>query len=152
MRTPSRWELVLEQKPRPVLEHLMAEAARLLAADLGQWPLPVQAFDEQSGGAFAALAAQHPERPDAALYHEAFRLTALDLARDFDAVDEYWRNHRFLEAGLPASARPMILFLTRFVTEQLLALGEATEGRLTRARLLDVLARIERHWALKDPP
>ena len=46
----------------------------------------------------------------------------------------------------------MILFLSRFISEQLLALGEATEGRVNRPRMLDALSRIERHFASKGPP
>ena len=38
----------------------------------------------------------------------------------------------------------MVLFLSRFMAEQLLGLGEATDGRVTRAAMLDVLSRTER--------
>ena len=44
-------------------------------------------------------------------------------------------------AGLAASDKGMLLFLSRFMTEQLLALGEATNGRVSRSRMLDVLDR-----------
>ena len=44
--------------------------------------------------------------------------------------------------GLEAKDKPMVLFLSRFMAEQLLGLAEATEGRVTRPHLLDVLDRM----------
>jgi hypothetical protein len=83
---------------------------------------------------------------DLSVYAEAFRLTRLDLARDVDAYDDYFRNLRFVEAGLNRGDRPMLLFVSRFMTEQLLGLGESTEGKLNRTRLIDVLERTRRHF------
>ena len=149
---PTRWDLILEQKPIPVMEHLLEEVSKLFAAELRAWPPQVTEFDAETGAALAKLLADHPLRPDDRVFGEALTLTRWDLSRDFDAVSEYWRNQRHLERGLRAADKPMILFLTRFISEQLLALGEATDGRVTRARMLDALTRIERHLALKGPP
>jgi hypothetical protein len=149
---PTRWDLILEQKPVPILEHLLEHASRLFAKDLGVWPPEVSEFDPQTGQPLARLLAERPERPGKAVYAEAFRLTRWDLARDMAATDDYWRNQRHLELGLGTADKPIILFLSRFITEQLLALGEATEGRVTRSLMLDALTRIERHFALKDSP
>ena len=146
---PTRWDLILEQKPIPVIEHLLEEASRLFAKDLSVWPPEIAEFDPSTGLTLEQLLAERPARPERAVYTEAFRLTRWDLSRDFAATDDYWRNQRHLEAGLTAADKPMILFLSRFITEQLLALGEATEGRVTRARMLDALTRIERHSAVK---
>lgn len=149
---PTRWELILEQKPIPVIEHLLDEVAKLFAADLRAWPPTVNEFDPQTGAVLAQWLTERPERPDDRVFGEALKLTRWDLSRDFDAVNEYWRNQRHLETGLSAADKPMILFLTRFIAEQLLALGEATQGRVNRPRMLDALTRIERYLAVKGPP
>ncbi|MDX2009726.1 MAG: hypothetical protein SFW67_06035 [Myxococcaceae bacterium] len=149
---PTRWERLLDQKPIPIIEHLLDEVARLFAEELARWPPQVTEFDAQTGAALEGLLAEHPLRPDDRVYAEAFRLTRWDLGRDFEAVDDYWRNQRHLEAGLTARDKPMILFLTRYVSEQLLALGEATQGRVNRARMLDALGRIERHFLQQASP
>lgn len=138
---PSKWDLVLGTRPIPVLEHLVAEIARLFAKDLAAWPPEIEAFDGATGAQLLALLEAHPGRPDARLYREAFELTRLDLSREFEALDDYWRNQRWLSAGLAASDKGMLQFLSRFMAEQLLALGEATEGRINRSRMLDVLDR-----------
>jgi hypothetical protein len=138
---PSKWDLVLGARPQPIVEHLVAEVAKLFARDLAAWPPEVEAFDDATGAKLRDLLAASPARPAPSLYEEAFRLTRLDLSREFDALDDYWRNQRWLSAGLAASDKGMLLFLSRFVTEQLLALGEATDGRINRSRMLDVLDR-----------
>jgi len=149
---PSRWDRLLDVKPVPILEHLMEEIARLFAKDLRTWPPPVDEFDEQTGQKLAALLHDNPRPPDDRLYGEAFALTRFDLAHESDAFDDYLRNQRWQEAGLTASDKPMLLFLSRFMSEQLLALGEATEGRLKRKHLLEVLSRTQRHFLSKGRP
>jgi hypothetical protein len=138
---PSKWDLVLGTRPIPILDHLVGEVARLFARDLGTWPPPVESFDEATGAHLKALLEANPRRPDARLYGEAFRLARLDLSREIEALDDYWRNQRWLEAGLTAQDKPMLHFLSRFMVEQLLALSEATEGRINRSRMKDVLDR-----------
>lgn len=138
---PSKWDLLLGARPIPLLDHLVGEVARLFARDLATWPPEVEAFDGAEGARLAALLAEHPGRPDPRLYREAFELTRLDLSREFEALDDYWRNQRWLSAGLAAREKGMLQFLSRFMAEQLLALGEATEGRINRSRMLDVLER-----------
>lgn len=143
---PSKWDLVLDQKPIPIQEHLIEEIAKLFAADLAHWPPEIEAFEATTGAKLAALLAETPLRPDPRLYVEAFVLTRFDLERELEAFDDYLRNHRWLSSGLAAKDKPMLLFLTRFMSEQLLGLKEATGGRLTRTHLLDVLGRTERHF------
>lgn len=138
---PSKWDLVLGARPRPIIEHLVGEVARLFAQDLATWPPEVEAFEGAEGARLVDLLAEHPDRPDPRLYREAFELTRLDLSREFEALDDYWRNQRWLSAGLAAREKGMLQFLSRFMAEQLLALGEATEGRINRSRMLDVLDR-----------
>ncbi|GMU60283.1 MAG: hypothetical protein AMXMBFR34_20460 [Myxococcaceae bacterium] len=138
---PSKWDLVLGTRPVPILEHLVAELAKLFAADLAAWPPAVESFDDATGEKVRALLKAHPLRPDARLYGEAFRLTGFDLSRQLDALDDYWRNQRWQQAGLVASDKAMLQFLSRFMAEQLLALGEATDGRINRSRMIDVLDR-----------
>ncbi|PZR11447.1 MAG: hypothetical protein DI536_17630 [Archangium gephyra] len=137
---PSKWDLVLDHKPIPVLTHLLAEVAKLFAQDLLVWPPKVE--EPQTIAVLAGVL----ERPPRQLYQAAFQLTRFDLGREVEAYDDYLRNHRWLTEGLSAKDKPMLLFLSRFMTEQLLGFAEATEGRVKRHHLLDVLADTERHF------
>jgi hypothetical protein len=135
---PSKWDLVLEKKPIPMLEHLMDELARLLAAELSRWPPEIEAAN--AGGLPEIFAAQ-PDRPQETLYREAFALARWDLSCEHAAFDDYFRNRRYLAAGLAVSDKALLLAVSRLIIEQLLALGEATEGRLKRHQLLELLER-----------
>lgn len=149
---PSKWDLVLDQKPIPLLTHLLEEVAKIFSKDLAVWPPHVEDFDPQTGRKLADLLAESPLPPDPRLYREAFVLTRFDLARELAKSDDYLRNQRWMGTGLGAKDRPMLLFLSRFMAEQLLGLAEATEGRVTRPHLLDVLDRTERLFFAKGPP
>jgi hypothetical protein len=143
---PSKWDLILDQKPIPLVTHLLEEVSKIFATDLAHWPPKVEDFDPQTGGKLIELLAEAPLAPDPRLFVEAFQLTRFDLQRDLAASDDYMRNLRWMKSGLTAKDKGMLLFLSRFMAEQLLGLAEATEGRLTRTHLLDVLSRTERHF------
>lgn len=146
----SRWDHLFEQKPIPLIDHLVEEVARLLARDLGQWPPPIQEFDPSAGANFAELLAPEYPRPQAAAYQEALKLARWNLTHDLDAYDDYMRNHRWAERGLPPTARTELLFLSRWLEEQMHGLSEATEGRVKRKQMLEILDRVERKLGL-DP-
>jgi hypothetical protein len=148
---PSKWDLILDQKPIPLLTHLLEEVAKIFAKDLALWPPNIEDFDLATGRKLVDLLAESPLPPDPRIYREAFVLTRFDLGRELEASDDYLRNHRWMATGLGAKDKGMLLFLSRFMAEQLLGLAEATEGRVTRPHLLDVLDRIERLFFAKGP-
>lgn len=136
----NRWEQVLERKPVPIIEHLVDEVSKLFAADLAKWPLQVE--DVQLGPesrAWAKFLLPDAPEPSPVEWREAFRLAHWDLDNEIEAYDDYMRNQRWTEAGLVPEARALLLFLSRYITEQVLALGEATEGRIDRKKKLAVL-------------
>ena len=139
----SRWERLLEQKPIPLIDHLLEEVARLLAADLSGWPPPIQDLDPLTGARFAPLFEPDSVRPDDRAFDEAFRLTRWELEHDLDAYDDYMRNRRWLERELPPDSKPVLLLLSRWLYEQLSGLAEATGNRVKRAHLAQVLERAQ---------
>jgi hypothetical protein len=140
---PNKWDLILDQRPVPLVTHLLEQVAQLFAKDLATWPPAIDDFDPRTGQTVAALLHEHAQPPDPRSFEQAFELARLDLAREHAQYDDYLRNQRWLETGLTAKDKGMVLFLSRFMTEQLLGLAEATQGRLTRAQLLLVLARTQ---------
>jgi len=143
-RPVNRWDRLLEQKPIPLREHLLDEAARLLAAELARWPLPIGELDPATGRCFEPLLMGESPRPRPEVYSQATRLARWDLDRQTEAGDDYFKNRRYLEAGVPDADRPALLMISRWLVEQLLALGDATQGRIRRAEMLAVLDRLAR--------
>lgn len=138
----TRWERLLDQKPIPLLEHLLDEVARLLQKELQAWPLSIQELDTATGTRFADFLTGDAKRPSREVFTEALRLARWDLERATDSVDDYFRNGRYSEAGLTDADRPALLFVSRWLLEQLLSVAEATSGRVKRADLLRVLDRL----------
>ena len=139
----SRWDYLFETKPVPLMDHLLEEVAKLLAKDLQSWPPPVQELALEVGGQFAPLFTEPSVRPAPALYDEALRLSRWELAREHDAYDDYMRNKRYLAHGLAPTDRLALLFLNRWLVDQMLGLGEATEGRVNRRLMQQCLDRLE---------
>ena len=140
----SRWDRLLDQKPVPLADHLLAEAARLLGQELQRWPLPVAEVDPATGADLAPLLRSDARRPPEAVFREALRLVRWDLAREHGAYDDYVRNRRYAEQGIAEADRPALLFVSRWVLEQLFALSEATGGRVNRAALARVVDGVAR--------
>jgi len=140
----NRWERLLDQKPVPLQQHLLDEAARLLLGELGRWPLPVDEIDPRTGGRMVELLGPDSPRPSAAVFPAALRLVRWELGRDHEAYDEYMRNRRYQETGIPEGERLALLLVSRWVLEQLLSLSDATGGRVDRRALVGVVDRLER--------
>jgi len=139
-----RWERILDQKPVALREHLLDEAAKLLLVELRQWPLPVEQIEEQTGARLAELFAPDAPRPSPAVLAAALKLARWDLDREHEAYDDFMRNRRYQEAGITDRERPVLLFVSRWVLEQLLSLSDATHGRVDRPDLLELVDRLER--------
>ena len=141
---PSRWDRLLDSKPVPLLDHLVDEAGRLLAVELRRWPLPVQEVEASAIASLGPLLEPDSPRPAEPVFAGALRLVQWDLAREHEAYDDYMRNRRYRESGITDRERPVLLFVSRWVLEQLLSLSDATEGRVDRPALLELVDRLER--------
>ena len=141
-----RWDHLYELKPVPASEAFVEEAAKLIAKDLGAWPLPVEEWSTpQDAARFGPLLGPGAHPPDAATFTAAFRLARLELMREFEQIDDYMRNERWRAFTPPGRGVELLLFLTRYLTEQMLSINDATQGRIKRPMLVDLLLRTERH-------
>lgn len=141
---PSRWELLLDKKPIPLIDHLLEEVAKLLAKDLQKWPPPIEELDLDTGRQFSDVLAPDSKRPEPGAYEDAFRIARWELEREIEASADYFRNQRWREKSLPDEAKLQVLFISRWLVEQLLSLREYTQSRVTRPQLLNCLERVER--------
>jgi hypothetical protein len=140
----NRWERILDQKPVPLQQHLLDEAAKLLLVELGRWPLEIEEIDALTGAGIAELVSPDSPPPSPAVFPAALRLVRWELEREHDAYDDYMRNRRYQEAGIPERERPVLLFVSRWILEQLDELSDATEGRVDRRAMLGLVERLDR--------
>ncbi len=144
-RPPSRWDFVYDLKPIELKQHFINEASKLLAKDLEKWPLQIDAWESASAEArFRHLVQPDSRRPDDRVYEAAFHLAKLEMEREFEQIDEFMRNERWRAYGADEYGRDAMLLLTRWLTEHLLAIVEATEGRIKRPMLVELLEKMER--------
>jgi hypothetical protein len=147
-----RWERVLDQKPVSLRDHLLDEAAKVLLVELRQWPLAIEEVDEQTGAGIAELFAPDAPRPSPAVLAAALKLARWDLDREHEAYDDFMRNRRYQEAGITERERPVLLFVSRWVLEQLMSLSDATDGRIDRQALLSLVDRLDAGLARAGTP
>jgi hypothetical protein len=154
MKPYSKWERLLEldAKPRTLEDQLVEEAAKLLARELaGSFPPETGGFELSGDEArFAPLYAEPRTRPAEGVFRAAFQLARLELLREVEQIDLYMRQQRYLPLAPSERDKLSMLFLARWMTEQMLALKESLRTRLARARLAEILDRAER--ALFGPP
>jgi hypothetical protein len=140
-----RWDFLYELEPVPLPEHLVEELAKVIASELSRWPLAVDSIATPEDAArFAPLLAPDAPRPGAEVYEAAFFLARLELEREFERIDEFMRNERWRAFAAPGASYDAMILLSRYLTEQMLTVLEKTEGRVSRARLVDCLRRAER--------
>lgn len=138
-----RWDRILDQKPVSLREHLLDEAAKVLLGELQQWPLAIEEVDERTGAGIAELFAPDAPRPSPAVLAAALKLARWDLDREHEAYDDFMRNRRYQETGITERERPVLLFVSRWVLEQLMSLSDATDGRVDRPALLRLVDRLD---------
>jgi len=147
MKPFSKWErlLELEAKPRTLEDQLVEEAAKLLAKELaGTFPPETGGFESGVDEArFAPLFVEPRVRPAEGVFRAAFHLARLELLREIDEVDLYMRQKRYLPLAPSERDKLAMLFLSRWLTEQMLVLKDRLQTPLARARLAEILKRAE---------
>lgn len=143
---PSKWEAILEleAKPRSIEQHLIDEAAKLLAAELKVFPPPLGGFERPEDEARFAPLFEEPTRPGEGVYRAAFHLARLDLKHAFEEIDLYMRGGRYLPLAPSARDKLALLLLSRWLTEQALSLKDQLHTPLSRARLCELMDQTER--------
>ena len=140
----NRWERLLDQKPVTLRQHLLDEAARCCSSSSGDGRCPSRRSTRRPEDGWWSFSRPDSPRPSAAVFPAALRLVRWELGRDHEAYDEYMRNRRYQETGIPEGERPALLLVSRWVLEQLLSLSDATGGRVDRRALVGVVDRLER--------
>lgn len=141
MKPTSKWDLLLERelKPRPIDAHLVTEAAKLLAKELrGAFPPEVGGLEGPDAARFAPLFDEPQVRPGDDVYRAAFHLARLELQHELEEADAFVRR-----SPRPDRDRLAMLFLARWLTEQLYTLKELLQTPLPRARLVEIVEQAE---------
>ncbi len=141
----SRWDYIYDLKPVALHEHFIQEAAKLLVDELKAWPLDISEWSSGADEArYRELMLPESPRPDDKVYAAAFLLASLELQREYEQIDDFMRNERWRAYTPPGRDYDAMQLLSKYLMEKMLAIIEATEGRIKRQQLVDLLARAEK--------
>jgi len=141
----ARWDFLYETKAVTLTEHFVEEVSKIVAKDLSSWPPPVEEWTKpEDATRFGPLVAPGSPPPPPGVVAAAFKLARLELMREFEQIDDFMRHERWRDGVAPGREVDLMLFVSRYLTEQMLAIAEATEGRIKRPQLVDLLLRTER--------
>jgi hypothetical protein len=144
-----RWARFFEPRALTPIEMLQDALVKELVPELERWPLPVfQWHDPALEARFAPVLAPECPRPGPAAYRAALQLAVWELEREYEAIDEFYRNDRATEKTADPREALALVFLHRWLTDSMLELLEVTP-RLKRKHLVDVMRRVA--LALKTP-
>ena len=137
-----RWARFHEARSITALEMLQDELVKQLTQELSGWPLPTGVWhDERLRARFEAVLSDDCPRPGPAIFRAGLQLAVWEMEREFEAIDEFYRNDRAAELSGDERERLALVFLHRWLTDSLLELLEVVE-RLKRPHLVDCLRRI----------
>jgi len=138
-----RWDRFRDPRSITGVEMLADEAVKVLYDDLRGWPPPVDTWlDPDLRARFADALDPECPRPAQRAFRLAFQLADWELEREYEAIDEVYRNDRLGEVTTSPRERLALVFLHRWLTDVSLELIEVSP--LTRADLQQVLRRVER--------
>lgn len=147
----SRWDWLYDLKAVSLEEHLVGEIGKNLAGRLAHWPPEVWGWSSEADrGRFEPLVAPGSLPPSDAVFAQAFRLARWEMERDYEAIDDYMRRESWRGASLGPQNLDSLVFLYKYLTEEMLAVSDATEGRIGRKALVRCLEEAERRLAFRS--
>lgn len=139
----NRWDWIEDIKAVTPGHVAVRELGKVLADELGAWPPEVEWCDEGTRQRFAEILAPTAPSPSTSALAESLKLVRWELGHDFEAIDQYQRNHH-LEKACPAQADQLACsFLQSYFIEAFLELIERTDNRVMRSDLTDGIDKLE---------
>ena len=140
----NRWEWLEGLKPQSAVAVAVKYMAEQIADELTHWPPEVSPAEGQSSSRLSGLLEPGSPRPSLPAYEEALKRARWELARDFDAIDYYERNHHLAKICPDERDQLASEFIGHYVLESFFVLMERTEYRVKRKDALigiDLLQR-----------
>ena len=141
----SRWDWLYDVRSVPLTDYVLDEVAKKLRDRLADWPVQVLEWNSEGDRIrFSPLVAPDSAPPDFYTFREAFRLASWELSREYEAIDSYMRREEWKNAGIGPDGYDLLVFLDRYLTEEMLAVLDVTEGRIGRRDLVRCLDKAEK--------
>lgn len=145
------YEPILEAKAVPAREVLLDLLADELAELCATFPPEETAVDWQDEGLRRRYAGRLGDlpRPDEGMVRELAKVVELDLGREFEALDHYFRNGGYGDRCPTPLHVDALQLLWRAATEHLLCRQEEVQGHIKRKELAEAARRLPARYRRK---
>src|SRR4051794_7689950 len=92
-----RWDFLADQKPQTIRDAVLGLVADELTAELRSWPPRTADWMDPAQRARFAPVLERPGMPELDTLRVACELSRLELLREVEAVDRFWRGPRRTE-------------------------------------------------------
>lgn len=143
MKPVSRWDRILEQKPQELRDYVLDQVADHLAADVRNFPPPIEEWLDQSMKTRYAKVVARLGRPELDTYRVACELAREEMLHEYELIDRFCRSDEYRRL-LPSELEEQTAhFLTRYLVDSALAFQEHTQGKFKRRDLVTLMEKIE---------
>jgi hypothetical protein len=139
----SRWDHILEQKPRELRDYVLDQVADQLSSDVRNFPPPIEEWLDEGLKERYAKVMTRLGRPELDTYRVACELAREEMLREYELIDRFCRSDEYRRL-LPSELEEQTAhFLTRYLVDSALAFQEHTQGKFKRRDLITLMEKIE---------
>jgi hypothetical protein len=131
-----RWAWLESMKPESMISATVKYMARQVAEELLAWPPEVAMAQSHAASRFGEILRLGAPRPSLSAYEQAIQRARWELLREFDAIDDYERNHRIADHCPAERDQVASEFIQHYILESFFALMEKTDYRIKRKDVL----------------
>jgi hypothetical protein len=139
----SRWDYILDQKPRELKDYVLDQVADQLAQDLRNFPPAIEEWLDEALKARYQKVVARLGKPELETYRVACELAREELLREYELIDRFCRSSEY-KALLPNDLEEQTAhFMTRYLVDSALAFQEHVEGKFKRPELVALVEKVE---------
>jgi len=139
----SRWDRILEQKPQELRDYVLDQVADQLAADVRDFPPPIEEWLDPSLEARYAKVVARLGRPQLDTYRVACELAREEMLPEYELIDRFCRSDEYRRLLPDDLEEQTAHFLTRYLVDSALSFQEHTQGKFKRRDLVTLMEKIE---------
>jgi hypothetical protein len=144
----NRWDWLEGLKAESAIAVAVKYMAKLIADELFSWPPEVSLAQGPASSRFSELFEAGAPRPSIAAFEQAIQRARLELARDYDAINFYERNHHLAKACPEPREQLASEFIQHYILESFFVLMEKTNYQVKRKDALVGIDLLERRIGL----
>ena len=139
----SRWERILDEKPREVRDYVLDKVADQLASDLRDFPPPIDEWLDDALKARYGRVLARVGKPELETYRVACELAREEMLHEYERIDLFCRSPEYKRL-LPSDLEEQSAhFMTRYLVDAALAFQEFAQGKFRRNDLVTLMEKVE---------